>query len=109
MNNPEEQKPSIVIKCSNCSRKLMSVMLADQEAIDPDTKLPFAWQLTATCPYCGDQSFPHEVRGRIYPVGYAEPNQENVEDVYIKTFIEETDYDKNKVLFHIKEAGVSNR
>jgi hypothetical protein len=103
----EETRPQLHIKCSNCSKPLMSVMM-DPSINDPATGKPFVWKLTATCPYCKDKSFPHDVRGKIYPVGYARPNSANAEDVFHETFIDEVIYgegkDEGKIEFRIQKA-----
>ena len=79
----------------------MIVVTLDEFAVDPITNAPFQWDFKANCCYCGDSSFPHIFTGRVRPLGYAEPNPNSPEDVFNKTFIEETDYDEEKVTFKI--------
>ena len=104
MKKEQAAKPQLVIKCSSCSKPLMSVMM-DPGAIDPATKKPFQWKVRASCPYCGDESFVQTLHGRLFPVGWALPNKDNCEDVYSKTFIDETELNNDEVHFKIKICG----
>ena len=75
----------LAIPCSNCGAALIKA------AWLPNTKSPIT-RIIATCPYCGDASFPVDVGGGLLVVPYGEAKEDDIEDVISTVAIAETDY-----------------
>ncbi len=72
----------VLLSCSSCNRKLVDVFVTNPHAKHPLTGEPFCWSLRATCCFCGDKSFPVEVKGLFHKGGWGEIKRDDVtEDV----------------------------
>jgi hypothetical protein len=97
----------VVLSCSACGRPLVDVWVVKPDALDPTTGGPFVWHLRAECCYCGDRSFPVEVRGRwaLGPAGEDVPNPdpEGMDDARLYTAVTRIETEGRLVVFHTKE------
>jgi hypothetical protein len=91
------------IHCADCNKGLAEIEVADPDATDPATRLPFRWAVTATCPYCGGSSFPKTVKGAFSYTGFSEPNPDDPLDFRLRTTIEE-EIDEDRVTFKVSRA-----
>lgn len=56
----------VYLSCSDCQALLMDLWVTRPHEDE-------AWLYSANCPWCGDKSFPVEVKGGIFPAGYGTP------------------------------------
>lgn len=68
------------INCSNCRAILLDVFVTRPH--EPDV-----WKVKATCPFCGDESFIHEIQGGFHAGGFGVIKPDNVDDDIPSTIV----------------------
>jgi hypothetical protein len=94
----------LLLSCSACRKSLAEVYVVDAGAVDPGTGKPFRWKLTASCPYCGDASWPLGVTGQFRRDGYSVQDPTDPLNCSYKTFIDEDLINGEEVRFVVKKA-----
>lgn len=84
----------LTIRCSNCRAQLLRVW-----STTPDE--PCAFDLVATCPFCGDRSFPVTVKGGFFPGGCGTPREGDPTDEVPSTTIDTYGPEDGVMLFHM--------
>lgn len=89
-----------LFSCSNCRKPLCEILL-----INPNIDLELNYR--ARCPYCGDKSFPINVRGKIMfgGLGVEDIYSETCDDKKVLTIVEEfIEVNNDTVEFVVKKA-----
>lgn len=95
---PVEKDNHIYLECSNCNAFLLDLLMnhPDQEKLV---------MVKANCPFCGDSTFTHEVKGGFCPGGYGTPKEDDPTDDIPSTIIETFVVDNNTHNFVIRKAN----
>lgn len=88
----------IYIKCSNCNKPLVDLLIVGPNAKKPDGT-PFVWNCIANCCYCSDKSFKTEVLGIFRASGIiSEIDSENYKEI---TSLDDILTDDNDITFKV--------
>lgn len=89
-----------LFSCSNCRKALCEILL-----INPEVDLELNYR--ASCPYCGDKSFPFKVKGQIMfgGLGIEDVNSETCDDKRVLTVVEDfKECGSDTIEFVVKKA-----
>ncbi len=95
--NLSEQK-HIYPHCSNCRAILMDIMITSE-------KFDFETKIQATCPFCGDKSFVHIIKGLFYRGGYGKIKDDDEDQDVPSTIIDNVIEDGDLYLFKVIKAN----
>lgn len=93
------------IRCSNCEAILMDIFQTMKNAVNPNTGKVFEWKIVASCPFCGDKSFPVDIQGTFHPGGYGKIKHDNEDDDIPSTIAEYEDFRDGIYYFRCVKAS----
>lgn len=88
---------NIILKCSNCNKPLVDLLITDSEA---DIK----WKCVAECCYCGDKSFITEINGMFRPGGCITIDRNNPDHFVQNTLLIDIINDEDKIVFKTEKG-----
>lgn len=83
----------------------MDIWRTMPNAVNPHTGKVFRWKIVASCPFCGDKSFPVEIEGNFHAGGYGKVKRDNEDDDVPSTIHEFEDFKDDTYYFRCLKAS----
>lgn len=87
----------VLVECSNCRAILLDVWKTRPHEAE-------TWRLKASCPFCGEDSFPVEVQGGFHVGGYGEIKGDDPDSDWPSTAVDSSEINGNTFLFRVVKA-----
>lgn len=87
----------VLVECSNCRAILLDVWITRPHEKE-------TWKVRASCPFCGDESFPVTVKGGFHVGGYGQVKEDDPDSDWPSTVIDKSDIRGDLYYFKVIKA-----